>query len=128
MADLIKIVGVALVTVVAFLLVKQTRPEIAMLISIAGSILIILLSINTLTSVITQFNKIFEATGVNASILLPILKIIAIGYVVEFGANICLDAGANSIADKILFAGKLIILLIALPIINRVIDMVVGLL
>lgn len=128
MADLIKIIGVALITVVAFIIVKQTRPEIAMIITIAGSILIILLSINTLTNVIGQFNKIFQATGVNASILLPILKIIAIGYIVEFGANICLDAGATSIADKILFAGKLIILLIALPIINSVIDMVVGLL
>ncbi len=128
MADLVKIIGVALITVVAFLLVKQTRPEIAMIITIAGSILIILLSISTLSNVIGQFNQIFKATGVNASILLPILKIIAIGYIVEFGANICVDAGANSIADKVLFAGKLIILLIALPIINSVIDMVVGLL
>ena len=128
MADLVKIIGVALITVVAFLLVKQTRPEIAMIITIAGSILIILLSISTLSNVIGQFNQIFKATGVNASILLPILKIIAIGYIVEFGANICVDAGVNSIADKVLFAGKLIILLIALPIINSVIDMVVGLL
>jgi len=128
MSNLIKIVGVALITVFAHMLVKQTKPEIAMIISIAGSILIVVMAVNTLSSVISNFYAIFKKTGVNTNILLPIFKIIAIGYIAEFGANICVDAGASSIADKILFVGKLIILLIALPIINTVIDLIMGLL
>ena len=40
MVDLLKIIAVALVTVFAHMLVKQTKPEIAILISIVGSILI----------------------------------------------------------------------------------------
>ena len=42
----------------------------------------------------------------------------------EFSANICMDGGCNSIADKILFCGKITILIIALPIVNSVIDVV----
>ncbi len=128
MTDLIKIVGVALVTVFANIIVKQTKPEIAMVISIAGSILIIVMAVNALSSVMTNFYAIFEKTGVDSSILVPIFKIIAIGYIAEFGANVCADAGANSVADKILFVGKLIILLVALPIVNNVIDLITGLL
>ena len=128
MANLIKVVGVALITVIAHIIVKQTKPEIAMLISIAGSILIVVMVINSLSAVIANFYSIFEKTGVSTTILIPIFKIIAIGYVAEFGANICSDAGATSIADKILFTAKLIILLIALPIINSVIDLIMGLL
>ncbi|MBR1987857.1 MAG: hypothetical protein IKA36_02335 [Clostridia bacterium] len=127
MSELIKIIAIALVTVFANILVKQTKPEISMLITIAGSVLIILMSVDALRGIISSFYEIFERTGVQSSLLTPLFKIIAIGYIAEFGANICLDAGASSIADKILFFAKITILIIALPIINTVIDLVKGL-
>ncbi len=128
MTVLVKILAVALVTVFAFMIVKQIKPEIALLISIAGSVLIIILAVDTLNSVISSFYKIFTTTGVDATLLTPLFKILAIGYITEFGANICQDANATSVADKVLFAGKIIILFVALPIVTTVIDMVVGLL
>ena len=128
MVELLKILAVALVTVFAHMLIKQSKPEIAILISIVGSIIIIIMAVNVLSSVITSFYKIFETTGVEASLLTPLLKIVALGYIAEFGANICVDAGASSVADKILFSAKLIILVISMPIITTVIDMVVMLL
>ena len=128
MVELLKIVAIALVTVFAHMLVKQTKPEIAMIIAIVGSILIISMIINTVGSLIGVFLNIFKTTGVDTTLITPLFKIVAIGYIAEFGANICVDAGANSVADKILFAAKLIILLVAHPIITTVIDMVVALL
>ena len=128
MNELLKILAIALVTVFAHMLVKQTKPEIAILISIVGSIVIIIMAVNILNSVITSFYNIFVATGVDSSLITPLIKIVAIGYIAEFGANICADAGASSVADKILFAAKLIILVISMPIVTTVIDMVVALL
>ena len=128
MTELLKILAVALVTVFAHMLVKQTKPEIAILISIVGSIIIIIMAVNTMSTVISSFYKIFQTTGVETALLTPLIKIVAIGYIAEFGANICVDAGASSLADKVLFAAKLIILVIALPIITNIIEMVVALL
>ncbi len=128
MSELLKIVAIGLVTVFAHILIKQTKPEIAMLISIVGGILIITMLVNTLTSVVQSFYGIFKATGANSVLLKPLIKIIGIGYIAEFSANICADAGANSVADKILFAAKLVILIVALPIIESVVNMVVELL
>ena len=128
MIDLLKILAVALVTVFAHMLIKQTKPEIAILISIVGSIIIIIMTVNILSSVITSFYKIFKSTGVETALLTPLIKIVAIGYIAEFAANICLDAGASSVGDKILFSAKLIILVISMPIITSVVDMVVALL
>ena len=128
MTELLKILAVALATVFAHIIVKQTRPEIAMIISIAGSVLIIVMIVDSLSSVISSFYNIFQTTGVDTTLLTPLFKIIAIGYITEFGANICQDAGASSVADKVLFAGKLVILLVALPIVTTVIDMVVSIL
>jgi len=128
MITLLKIVAIALVTVFAHILIKQVKPEIAIIISIVGSILIISMTVNSLSSVINSFYKIFTQTGVDTTLLSPLFKIIAIGYIGEFGANLCVDAGANSVADKILFSAKVIILVLALPIITTVIDLVVALL
>lgn len=128
MSELLKIIAIALVTMLAHMLIKQTKPEIAILISIVGSIILIMSSINLLNSVISSFYKLFHATGVQSSILTPLIKVIAIGYIAEFGANICVDAGISSIADKILFCAKLIILIIVMPILTTVVDLVVGLL
>ena len=128
MVELLKILAVALVTVFAHMLIKQTKPEIAILISIVGSVIIIIMTVNILSSVVTSFYVIFKSTGVETALLTPLLKIVAIGYIAEFASNICLDAGANSVGDKILFSAKLIILVISMPIITSVVDMVVALL
>ena len=128
MSELLKIVAVALLTVIANLIIKQTKPDVAIFITIAGSIIIILMAINSVSTIATSFYEIFKKTGVNASLLSPLLKIIAVGYIAEFGANICVDAGASGLADKVLFCAKLIILVIALPIVTSVVEMVVALL
>lgn len=122
--DIVKVVAVGLITVIATIIVKQVKPEIAVLITIAGSIVIIIMTVNLLQNVFGSFLGIFDKTGVSSSLFVPVLKIIGIGYLCEFGANLCVDGGCNSIADKILFCGKIAILIIALPIINNVIDVV----
>ena len=127
MVQLLKILAIALVTIFANIVVKQTKPEIAILISLVGSVLIIMMSVDALKDIISSFNNLFQTTGVNAALLKPLFKIIAIGYIAEFGANICVDAGASGVADKILFSAKLIILIVAMPIITSVVDMVVAL-
>lgn len=125
--SIVRVVAVGLVTVVASIIVKQTKPEIAVLINIAGGILIIMLALQIISQVFGNFVGIFDKTGVTSSLFLPIFKIIGIGYLCEFGANLCVDGGCTSIADKILFCGKIAILLVALPIINSVIDVVMEL-
>ena len=127
MIILLKIIAVALVTVFSSMIVKQLKPEFSTFITIVGSILIITMAIDSLTSIIDYFKNLFNITGVNTALLSPLFKIIAIGYLAEFSANICTDAGASSVADKILFAAKLIILVVSLPIITTVIDMIVAL-
>lgn len=128
MSQILRILAIALITVLANMIVKQSRPEIAMIITLVGSILIIFMTVSSLNSVISSFYNIFKATKVDSSLLTPLFKIIALGYITEFGANICVDAGIGGLADKILFSGKVLILLVALPIITTVVDLVMGLL
>ena len=124
--ELIKIIGVGLVAAIAIIVVKQVKPELAIIIAIASSLVILLLLIEMLSSVTQIFEVLVNKTGINKDLFTSVLKMIGIGYITDFSANICVDSGNNAIADKILLAGKITILVLALPIISSLIDIIVG--
>ena len=126
--DIIKIIGIGLITVIASMLVKPLKPEISIIIGLCGGILILIQTVNYVVDIIDAFTNIVEKTGLNTGLLKTLLKIIGVGYLAEFAANICQDAGSSSVADKILFAGKIIILAMALPIVTSIIEIIVEIL
>ena len=126
--DIIRIIGIGLITVVASMIVKPLKPEISIIIGLCGGILILSQTINYILDIINSFTSLVEKSGLDFELLKIVLKIIGVGYLTEFSANVCNDAGSSSIADKILFAGKIIILFIALPIVTRILEIIMELL
>ena len=126
MVELLKIIGLAFVVIVAVTVVKQTKPEFAVLVGVAGSILIFFYIIDLLEQAFGIFSYILENTGLNSELFVILLKIIGIGYLTEFSANICADSGNNAVASKILLAGKLVIFVLAIPVIKSLIDIIVS--
>lgn len=126
--EIIKIAGVALITCIATMLVKQIKPEISIFVSICGGIVILFLCVNFLTEILGIFNFVVEKTGLNTKLFNLIIKIIGVGYITEFSANICNDSGQSSLSDKILLAGKIIIFSMSIPIIKTIIEIIAGLL
>lgn len=126
--EYVKILAIGLVTTFAVLVVKQFRNDFAILIGVVGSILMLILISNQVSLLFAQISQIFIKTNIDTSIISSLLKIVGIGYITEFSANICNDTGCSSIGDKILFCGKILILFMSLPIINSLVDIIVGLL
>lgn len=128
MDTIFKIIGIALITCVTCLIIKPVRPDFAVFISIVGGIIIIFFLLSYLSGILDIFNNIFEISGINGSLYGVIFKIIGVGYLTEFTASICSDTGNNSLGDKVLLGGKIIILVMALPIVTSILDIVMELL
>ena len=126
--EYVKILAIGLITAFAVIVVKQIRSDFAILIGVAGSILMLVLISNQISLLFAQISQIFIKTNLDTAIISSLLKIIGVGYITEFSANICNDTGCSSIGDKILFCGKMLILFMSLPIISSLVDVVVGLL
>ena len=126
--EIIKIIGIGLVTVIASMLVKQMKPEVSILIGICGGMIILSMSINYILDIVEEFTSLAQKTGLNLGLLKTVLKIIGIGYLAEFSASICSDSGNSSIGDKIIFAGKILILFYALPIVTSILEIIMELL
>lgn len=123
-----KIIGIALITVVAALIVKPVRNDFAMLITLVGGVIILALLLSSISSALTLITGIANKTGVNSGLLSIVFKIIGVGYLTEFSASICADAGSASLGDKVLLAGKIVILVMSLPIITNILNIVMELL
>lgn len=123
-----KIIGIALITVVASLIVKPVRSDFAMIITLVGGIIVLALLLSSISSALSLISGIANKTGVNGTLLSLVFKIIGIGYLTEFSASICADAGSSSLGDKVLLGGKIVILVMSLPIITNILNIVMELL
>lgn len=125
--EVIKIVGVSIFAVIMIIILKNYRSEMALVLSIITGIGIMLYAISKMSSVINVLNDLVSKSGVNTDFLLIIIKVIGIAYIVEFGKNVCIDAGQSSIATKLEMAGKVVIVVLTIPLISSLVNVLVGL-
>ncbi|RXT13778.1 stage III sporulation protein AD [Ammoniphilus sp. CFH 90114] len=125
--DIIQVVGLGLVATVLTLIVKEQKPLFAFMIALVTGIIIFLFLIGKISEVIRILERMAVQANLNMIYLETILKIIGIAYIAEFGAQITRDAGQGAIASKIELAGKVLILVMAVPIITVIIETVISL-
>ncbi len=125
--DIIKIVIFCLIAVVILRLLKQYgHDSIAVLFAAAVGVLVFIYLINYLGPLLNLMREITAKGNMNFTFLDTLLKVIGIAYIAEFGSQICKDANENLIAAKIELAGKVFILLLAVPIILLVLESILN--
>lgn len=125
--EVVKIVGISIFSVAMIIVLKNQRPEMALMLSIATGIMIMLFALYKMSSVVNVLNDLVTKSGINKDFLLIIIKVIGIAYIVEFGKNICIDAGQSSVATKLEMAGKVIIVVLTIPLISSLVNLLTGL-
>lgn len=125
---MVKIVVFSVVAGLIILYVKNFSPEISMTICVVTGCIIITYALSYLTQTFNLVNEIIENSSIEREYFVIIIKAIAIGYLIEFGAGVLSDFGINSVADKLVFLGKIIIFSMSLPIIYAIFNVIKGLL
>ncbi len=123
-----KILAIAFLTVIATVIVKPVRSDFALVIALTGGILVLMLVLGYVGQVFSVISDIVSLSGVSSSLYTLLLKIVGVGYLVEFTAGICSDTGNSSLGDKVLLGGKVIILVMALPIVTNILQIIMELL
>lgn len=119
---------IAVASALGVLLLRQVKPELAVIVGLVGAVLIFLMVVSGLTKIISSINGIVAQTGLATQLFSSILKIVGIGYLCEIAASICQESGANAVADMVILGGKIIIMVLAIPIIQALVDVVLGVL
>ena len=85
--EIFKVIGFALFSVIIIIILKNQKPEFAVIASIVAGIGIILFSITKMSDIIELLYNLIDGTGINKEFLTIILKVTAIAYIVEFAKN-----------------------------------------
>lgn len=111
-ARLLLVAGVALVTTQ---LIRGRAPALALLVSLAALVVLLGLLLPGLQTVWQRFQSLLAQSGLENSLFLPLLKVLAVTQITRLAAELCRDAGEKGLAAKLELCGGAASLLCVLP-------------
>ncbi|MCL2773835.1 MAG: stage III sporulation protein AD [Oscillospiraceae bacterium] len=125
--EILGVLGIAVFAVVISFIFKELKTEYSVMIMVAAGIIITLWALAKVYPVVDYLRALTDSTNISEYFSV-ILKVLGISFIVQIGADICRDFGEASMASKIEFAGKAVILVTVLPILRIVVNMGIDLL
>lgn len=126
--DVIKIIGIGLVSLIIIIIIRQYKPEFTMYISLLAGAIILVLILDKVSAIIDLLRDLSNRTVVNNEFLVLLIKITGIALLTEFAVSICKDSGETAIANKMDMGGKVIIVSMSIPIIASLLETVIRIL
>ncbi len=120
--EIIKIAAFAFTALFLVILLKNEREDLAIQVSIAVGVIVFLYMLEKLTEVKNMLQLFSAKANMDIVYFNIIFKILGIAYISSFCSEICKDAGESNIASKVEFCGKILILILAIPILMAVLQ------
>ncbi len=121
---LLSVMGAALIAVAICVLLQKTNPEFSMMTALITGILIFLIIILNLTPVLDLLSEWTGEFHLDNVYVMTVIKALGICYLTQLAADTCRDAGYGAIAGKVELAGKVTILVLALPLFSNLLELI----
>ncbi len=124
------VISICVLAVVAVIIIVTLRPkngEIAIMLGISCSVIILLSVLSQVSEVVSTVNQIIAVSDISTSYIVILLKVIGICLITEFAVNTCKDAGSQSLANNVSLAGKLMVTITSLPLYSDILNTVLSL-
>lgn len=122
--NIIAITGLCLVATIIIKLFDKINKEYGFLIILGTTCFILLMIISYLSPIISQIENLFTMSGISKGYLEIIFKALGICYLTQLGCDFCKDANENVLASELELAGKVSLLIIALPLFSELIEII----
>lgn len=125
---LFKITGIAVTVVLLSTVLRKTASEQSVVLGIAFTVLIFLMLGDSIRGILDTMAKLAEIAKVETTLLIPVVKTVAISISSKITGELCRSAGESGTASLVEFSGAVLALVIALPLVEAVMEMMVGML
>ena len=126
--EVIKIIGIGLISLIIIMMLKQYKPEFAIYVSVLTGVLILVLVMDKLIGIINLINSVANKASINTKFIALLIKITGIAFLSEFAVSICKDSGESAIASKIELGSKIVIISMSIPIISSLLELIIKIL
>ena len=125
--DLIAVAGIGLIASAAAVLLRQYKPEYAMVVSLAAAGLIFGLLVADLIPAFSMMRGLMDRVGFSGEYVRILIKCLGICFLCHLAGQICREAGQGAISAKIDLAGKTAVLLLTLPMFEQLLEIALSL-
>lgn len=126
--NLINIIGIAIVSAILSLTLKRHNPEFSMAINIMSGIILVLGILSNVLPSVNEIKSLIFNTGVPSEYISILLKSLGIAFFTQFSSDACVDAGQTALSSKVELAGKVMILIVSLPLLKETVGVITKLL
>lgn len=126
--ELIKIAAVGVVCSLVVVYLKNSDSQLAGLATVASGVLLLILTVGYAVDFLSLLTSLGDYAQTGGQVVKIVIKILGISYLVEFTADVIDDMGLKSVSDKVVLAGKILIITAAFPVIENLIKIVINLL
>ncbi len=127
MQTAVSIMGVLLCAGILALTLRGQRPELALCLSLAAGAAVLLMIMQHIIPILSSLGKMLEGSAIPSEYIKTVLKATGICLLTQLTADTCRDAGETALAGKAEFAGRILLLLLSLPLFEDVLQLVTAL-
>ena len=119
---ILQLSGIALLAAMLILMLRELRPAFVPPVRLGASVLLVGAALALYAPVLTRVRALFGETGAGAYVDV-VLRALGIALICELTAVFCRDLGENTLAEGVQLFGKLEILVLSLPLVDKVLEM-----
>lgn len=125
--NIVAIAGIAIVAAIFAAMLKRRNQEYSIILSIAAGVIILFEIFANISPAIKQINTLLAASGLSSEYTVILLKALGVCFLAQFAADSCRDARESALASKVELAGKIAIVVLSLPLFEKIASTAVGL-
>lgn len=127
MTVLVKVCAVALAAAVFGVFLRAQQSALSVPLQLAAVVVVLGVLLLTVGKRFSDFLNVLSETALPTALIQTLCKGVAVCLTSEFCASLCRESGSAAAADAVSFAGRLLTVVLALPLCERVMDTVLGL-
>lgn len=128
MEMLFQVCGLGITVVIMATVLKKQAGEQSLLLILAFVVAVFFFLTDSILEIIRFMEELAEIAEIDQSLLAPVLKTVVISIITKITGEICRSAGEGGTASMVEFAGAVLALLLALPLIQGVMSMMAEML
>lgn len=125
--NIISVCGFCIASVLACKALENDNRQVKVALTLVVSVIFLLSSIGFVYQIIATVNSLFESAKIDSMYIRIIFKSLGVTYITQFAADYCKDCGENAISSQVILAGKIAVLVIALPLFKAFTEIVKSL-
>jgi stage III sporulation protein AD len=114
--------GIALLAAMLILILKELRPAFVAPVRLAATLLLLGAALTLYAPVLSRIQSLFVQTGAQ-EYMDVVLRALGIALICELSALFCRDLGEQTLALGVQLFGKMEILVLSLPLLDKVLEM-----